>query len=297
MFGNLCRTMSASGTRDLTAQRFKNDPVLEGVLDGKAFLRAGDRGSAVRKVQEALLDLGIPLPRFGADGDFGNETKGAVESFQRQAGFTGRDVDGIVGPKTLRVLNERFSTDAPPIVVPPEVVQPAPVPRNQPVDDRTSTYRVLSGVHLEGLAFGLLDEAAVYLLLDCNGCEITDATVGESIATFLPGLQIDVETGAIRDVTVDCGGGETVPSKRVSVTVTVTAGVESVGKIGGSETYELTACCCGCPGGKGTPGERVPDDIVGSDDLEEWMDDHPAGGLTGGLFSATTRVGGTGAVR
>ncbi len=45
-------------------------------------LRSGDRGSAVKSLQLALLNLGIPLPRFGADGAFGNETATALRTFQ-----------------------------------------------------------------------------------------------------------------------------------------------------------------------------------------------------------------------
>lgn len=292
--------MSTGDVQTPLATRFENDPVLQDVLDGKDILRVGESGAAVRRVQLALVDLDIPLRRFGADGAFGRETKRAVETFQRQAGLTGRDVDGIVGPKTMRLLNERF-VDMPPEVVRPDPAAPSrpdPGPRDRPTDDQSSEYRVLSGVHLEGLAFGLIDEAAVYLLLDCDGCEITDATVGESVATFMPGLTIDIENGPIRDVSVRCGREERVPGKRVSVTVSVKTGVETLGSLSeSSETFQLTACCCGCPGGGTSPGVRVPDDVVGSDDIEEWMDEQPAGGVMGGLFSSTTEIGGRGAVR
>lgn len=37
--------------------------------------------------QRALIALDYPLPRFGADGDFGGETRAAMQSFQRQAGL------------------------------------------------------------------------------------------------------------------------------------------------------------------------------------------------------------------
>lgn len=49
-------------------------------------------------LQRALIALGFPLPRFGADGDFGGETRGAMQAFQRKAGLpvtTGLDAATI----------------------------------------------------------------------------------------------------------------------------------------------------------------------------------------------------------
>lgn len=39
------------------------------------------------EIQRALIALGHPLPRFGADGDFGGETRTAMQAFQREAGL------------------------------------------------------------------------------------------------------------------------------------------------------------------------------------------------------------------
>lgn len=44
-------------------------------------MRYGDKGKAVRDVQLALLGQGYALPRFGADGDFGDETMQALKAF------------------------------------------------------------------------------------------------------------------------------------------------------------------------------------------------------------------------
>ncbi len=52
-------------------------------------LRRGDRGDAVKTVQEKV---GVT-----ADGDFGPGTEAAVRAFQQGAQLT---PDGIVGPKT-----------------------------------------------------------------------------------------------------------------------------------------------------------------------------------------------------
>lgn len=72
---------------------------------GKPTLRRGDRGVAVRSLQEKLLALGYELPRFGADGIFGPETEAAVRRFQKDAGAV--LVDGIVGLETERLLDRQ----------------------------------------------------------------------------------------------------------------------------------------------------------------------------------------------
>lgn len=87
---------------DLLSPRFRPNAALRAVRRGHRVLRAGDRGVAVRLVQEALLDLGYPLPAFGADGDFGAETVSAVRAFQRAQRLR---VDGAVGRGTLGTLD------------------------------------------------------------------------------------------------------------------------------------------------------------------------------------------------
>jgi Transglycosylase-like domain/Putative peptidoglycan binding domain len=56
-------------------------------------VKRGDRGSAVRQVQQAL---GVAV-----DGVFGADTERAVKRFQKSKGIT---VDGIVGPQTRDAL-------------------------------------------------------------------------------------------------------------------------------------------------------------------------------------------------
>ena len=57
-------------------------------------LKKGDKGQQVRALQKLLGGIAV-------DGDFGTETRAAVEAYQRQYKL---DVDGIVGPKTWAVL-------------------------------------------------------------------------------------------------------------------------------------------------------------------------------------------------
>lgn len=68
----------------------------------RPVLRSGDRNNCVRKLQNLLTKRwGYSLK---ADGVFGTGTKNAVIEFQKSKGFTGKDVDGVVGAKTWAKL-------------------------------------------------------------------------------------------------------------------------------------------------------------------------------------------------
>jgi hypothetical protein len=60
---------------------------------GEVVVKKGDRGKAVRQIQEAL--------GLTADGVFGPQTHRAVKRFQSEKGLV---VDGIVGPQTRAAL-------------------------------------------------------------------------------------------------------------------------------------------------------------------------------------------------
>ena len=66
-------------------------------------IRKGDKGPVVRFAQELLIKKGYSLPKYGADGDFGNETLSAVKAFQKANGLT---ADGVIGSKTWEKLQE-----------------------------------------------------------------------------------------------------------------------------------------------------------------------------------------------
>ena len=66
----------------------------------KVVLRKGDKGDAVKKLQESLVYRGY-LRRSEIDGDFGVITLGAVLAFQLENGLK---VDGIAGPATHKAL-------------------------------------------------------------------------------------------------------------------------------------------------------------------------------------------------
>ena len=108
---------------DLASPRFAGDAVLEACFDNERFLQQGSNGPAVTTIQQALIDAGFPLPQFGADGDFGRETRSAVQDFQRASGLV---PDGIVGSGTMSALDALYSGGAP--VLPPAIpVVPPPI--------------------------------------------------------------------------------------------------------------------------------------------------------------------------
>lgn len=61
----------------------------------------GNVGWDVRAVQRELIALGHQLPRFGADGHYGEETVTAVTNYQKRKRLF---VDGWAGPKTQQTL-------------------------------------------------------------------------------------------------------------------------------------------------------------------------------------------------
>jgi peptidoglycan hydrolase-like protein with peptidoglycan-binding domain len=92
---------------DLKSPIFAGDEVLEACYDNERSLGKGDSGSAIEKVQRALIELGFPIPEVGANGIFGVETDLAVRSYQEARGLT---VDGVIGQETMRSLDEEFIT-------------------------------------------------------------------------------------------------------------------------------------------------------------------------------------------
>jgi len=102
--------MTIGDGHDLKSSRFEGDEVLEACYDNERVLQRGDSGSAVRKVQQALIFLDFPVPEVGANGIFGGETELAVRSYQESRGLK---VDGIIGSETIGSLDEEFFTGTP----------------------------------------------------------------------------------------------------------------------------------------------------------------------------------------
>ena len=86
----------------LHSSRFAGEPTLESVANGLDRLQFGRSGEAVRRVQQALIDLGFG-PQSGADGIFGQDTAGAVTRFKSARGIAPEDP--VVGAGTLIALD------------------------------------------------------------------------------------------------------------------------------------------------------------------------------------------------
>ena len=73
------------------------------------LLHFKDAGDDVKNIQEALKQLGYDLSKYGTDGLIGSETTAAIKAFQQAKGLS---VDGIVGPDTVKALQDAVgSTD------------------------------------------------------------------------------------------------------------------------------------------------------------------------------------------
>ena len=68
-----------------------------------SILKEGSRGDEVKTVQDKLGKLGFAID---ADGIFGPKTHAAIITMQTIFGY---DVDGMVGPATLKLLDQQLS--------------------------------------------------------------------------------------------------------------------------------------------------------------------------------------------
>ena len=71
------------------------------------LLCKGSKGPEVEELQRHLNKY-LNAPGLKVDGNFGGKTEAAVIQFQRAVGFHGKDVDGVVGPKTTMALCQLF---------------------------------------------------------------------------------------------------------------------------------------------------------------------------------------------
>jgi phosphatidylserine/phosphatidylglycerophosphate/cardiolipin synthase-like enzyme len=132
------------GATVLQSPRFGGDNVLDSVAAGRVRLGAPgtppypapvtSSGPAVQKVQQALIDLGYPLPDHGADGQFGEETERAVSRYKTDRGIT--PTDPVVGPQTIRSLDRDVIAHGGPPPAPPAPIPPPTPPPDPDADIR-----------------------------------------------------------------------------------------------------------------------------------------------------------------
>ena len=68
---------------------------------GDRDLRRGDKGPDVKEMQQDLERIGYSFPKYGCDGDFGDETEANVRGFQRVSGL---EPTGVFDHKTYEAL-------------------------------------------------------------------------------------------------------------------------------------------------------------------------------------------------
>lgn len=101
----------------LTSPRFAHNQRLQDASQNKPPIGCGAEGEAVRIIQQALIDLGHPLPisvrKYGSpDGIYGAETTAAVRAFQRKQGLS---ADGITGKDTLAAMDRLLRSPVDPL--------------------------------------------------------------------------------------------------------------------------------------------------------------------------------------
>lgn len=88
---------------NLTLDKPINNKTNQPKKESNSLLKLGSKGDKVKSLQNKLIKIGEDLSKFGADGDFGEETDKAVKKFQSQVGIA---VDGIVGPETEKAMDK-----------------------------------------------------------------------------------------------------------------------------------------------------------------------------------------------
>ena len=101
----LADSVGRSSTEAAAPQR-DYQVALESIRRGLVTLDRGDRGGTVRALQTGLKELGYTVE---IDGDFGQQTERALQSFQRSKRLA---ADGVAGPQTASALLRALSSGA-----------------------------------------------------------------------------------------------------------------------------------------------------------------------------------------
>ena len=105
----------------LTSPRFSWNTRLQQVAENNPPMRYGERGHAVRLIQQSMIDLGIDpmtnsIKKYGSpDGIYGNETKKAIKKYQTKVTLKS---DGVVGRNTMQDIDDdlpRAGSHLPPL--------------------------------------------------------------------------------------------------------------------------------------------------------------------------------------
>lgn len=100
---------AAGGAEKDASHRLAGDNALDDIFAGSRELENYTEGRDVVKLQQALVDMGYPLPLFGVDGKLGDETEGALKRFQTDHGVPD---SGKLDKATIEAMDRRFDTRA-----------------------------------------------------------------------------------------------------------------------------------------------------------------------------------------
>jgi peptidoglycan hydrolase-like protein with peptidoglycan-binding domain len=98
----------ADRVANLESPQLAGDQALENAFDNSPPIYVGATGPHIQKVQQALIDVGLPLPRSTKngtappDGVFGTETLQMIKGLQFRQGI---QRDGVIGRQTLGELD------------------------------------------------------------------------------------------------------------------------------------------------------------------------------------------------
>ncbi|CEG29782.1 peptidoglycan-binding protein [Bacillus sp. B-jedd] len=99
-------------------------------LEEEAVLKKGAKGDSVKKLQNELITVGEKLPKFGADGDYGQETENAVKAFQARYSLTVNGIaDNVTLNKLAEVLKSKVTSKPVPAQSKPAPAKPAAAPK------------------------------------------------------------------------------------------------------------------------------------------------------------------------
>lgn len=104
-YGQAQKAMSTFGAYVEKTYDQTTAPVVTPAAKGD-ILCIGDKGEAVKILQENLVKLGYDCGKAGVDGDFGGSTLAAVRKFQSDHKLT---VDGVYGPATKAAMDAALS--------------------------------------------------------------------------------------------------------------------------------------------------------------------------------------------
>ena len=182
---------------DLKATRFispSRNTILEAAFDkgDRVIIKKPDNGPHVKLLQESLLAMGYALPAFGADGDFGDETKAAILQFQRDAGAM--YIDGTVGPETMELFDQHDPT-RPKGVGPPQKTGPVPGPLPPPAKGCDALYNGVTFTPTNKVARGV-SPAANFVLWSGRGQARGLNIDGIAPVQYAPSVEITAPSNA-----------------------------------------------------------------------------------------------------